>query len=132
MVHFYVQRNSDFDLSDVIPFDVARFNEGYAFDLASGIYTAPVPGIYHFDFSAVKDYTTSYLQIYLQVNDQNIGVDWTDQTNLDSRNVVSLSTSLRLAAGDRVNLYLFVTGIIFDEPTYRTHFSGWLVEEDLV
>ena len=49
-VHFFVQRNSPFSTTNaVIPFDVACLNQGNAFDLASGIFTVPVPGIYHFD-----------------------------------------------------------------------------------
>jgi len=131
-VHFYVQRNSDFDDNAVIPFDVAPVNEGDAFDLSSGIFTVPVPGIYHFDFSALKSYTATYLGIYLQVNGVEVGGAGTQQSNTGSYNVISLSASLRLAAGDRVNLYNVYSGVLVDTSDHYTHFSGWLVEEDLV
>lgn len=132
-VHFYVQRNENFIPSNVIiPFQLARLNEGGAFDLASGIFTVPSPGIYHFDFSAVKTTSTISLDIYLQVNGANVGVAWTSQTAEGSYDSISLSTSLRLAAGDRVNLYKLYDGVLLDNMNHHTHFSGWLVEEDFM
>jgi len=131
-VHFYVQRNSKFDKDGaVIPFELARLNEGGAFNLSSGIFSVQVPGIYHFDFSAVKAYSRSYLAIFLQVNGANVGFIQTD-VHERSRDVVSFSASLRLAAGDRVNLFN-AGGVLEDHRGYHfTHFSGWLVEEDLM
>jgi len=105
-------------------------NEGGAFNCKSGIFTAPVPGIYHFDFSALKDYP-KYLQIDLQVNGINIGVAYTEQSATSSRDVVFLSASLRLAAGDTVNLFLS-NGVLLDSFNHHTGFTGWLVEEELV
>ena len=130
-VHFYVQRLNGFFTSDVvIPFDVAVMNEGNAFDLARGIFTALVPGIYHFQFSAVKYENIEALRIVLQVNGKNVGMAGTDK-NKESWNAVSISASLRLKAGDRVNMYNEY-GMIADGPPRWTHFSGWLVEEDLM
>ena len=132
-VHFYVQRNSSFNLTDaVIPFQFARLNEGGAFDLPSGLFTAPVKGIYHFDFSAVKS-LSDYLHISLQVNGANVGRVVTYTSATESNNVVSLSASLRLAAGDRVNVFNDYNGSLTGGPfDLFTNFSGWLVEEDLM
>jgi len=47
-----------------------------------------------------------------------------------SYDVVSLSASLQLAAGDRVDLYNLNTGVLVDDNDHYTHFSGWLVEEE--
>ena len=45
--------------------------------------------------------------------------------------VVSLNASWRLEEGDTVNLYNSGKG--FDDSNYHyTHFTGWLVEEDLM
>ena len=131
-VHFYVQRDYSFITANaVIPFEAAPVNEGDAFNLTSGIFTVPVPGIYHFDFSAVKSPSATYLAIFLQVNGVNVGIAYTE-LNPESYDTVSLGSSLRLAAGDRVNLYSEGSGELVDNSNRYTHFSGWLVEEELV
>ena len=122
-VHIYVQRESTFRTpSAVIPFEVARLNEGNAFNLSSGTFTVPVPGIYHFQFSA----SANYLEIHLRVNDVRVGLAFTNSK------IASLSASFRLKAGDRVDLLNGAYGVLFDNLAHRTHFSGWLVEEDLM
>ena len=45
-----------------------------ALDLTSVIFTAPVKGIYHVQFSAPKDTSSSYFDTFLQVNDANFGL----------------------------------------------------------
>jgi hypothetical protein len=133
IVHFYVQRNSYFRTDyAVIPFELARLNEGGAFNLTSGIFTAPSAGIYHFDFSAVKSESATWLSICLQVNGANVGYAYAGQYATRSNDVVSLSASLRLAKGDRVNLYNYARGVLYDYNYHRTHFTGWLVEEELM
>ena len=112
-----------------IPFDLARLNEGDAFHLNSGIFTVPVPGIYHFQFSAVKDESAPYLNILLKVNETTLGATWTEQTATGIKNVASFSASLRLKAGDKVSTINGGSGAIFDDDKHYTHFSGWLVEQ---
>jgi len=131
-IHFYVQKDSSFGFggqSGVIPFELARLNVGNAFNLALGTFTAPVPGIYHFHFSAVKSDSLTYLDIWLQVNGANVGIAWAAQ--YATYDVVSLSASFRLGKGDRVNLYNGY-GLLYDNIAHCSHFTGWLVEEELV
>lgn len=129
-VHFYVQNNSPVKISrSVLPFQFERLNEGYHMDLVSGIFTAPVPGIYHFEFSGLKDTKSTSLHIILQVNGINIGSAFSDVFATGTYHTVSLSASLRLKAKDRV--FLVGNGWLYDSIYHFTHFSGWLVEEDL-
>ena len=112
---------------------MARLNEGGAFNLVTGIFTAPVPGIYHFQLSAVKDPNVRLMWIYLQVNGENIGRALSQVPATGNFDHVSLSSSLRLKAGDRVNLVNAGNGgVLYDDSEHQTHFSGWLVDEDLI
>ncbi len=102
-------------------------------DLASGLFTAPVPGIYHFEFSGVKSNTSPAVAVHLRLNGVTIGYTFAnnlgDATTYDG---ISFSDSLQLKANDRVSLFNSGDGIITGFPTHCTHFTGWLVEEDLV
>ncbi len=101
-------------------------------DIASGVFTVPVDGIYHFDFKGLKYIgDTEQLCIYLQVNGVNIGEAFA--TNLPNYLALSgIGASLRLKTGDQVRLYKTI-GTLHDSLNFHyTHFTGWLVEEDLM
>ena len=133
-VHFYVQRNSSFSDFDIIPWELERLNEGGAMNLTSGIFTVPVDGIYHFEFSGLKDSSSSYFYVWLLVNGANVGSAGTSTAGANTGNYesYSLTASLRLKAGDRVNMYNYGdNSVLYENGTYKNHFSGWLVEQDL-
>lgn len=101
---------------------------------ALGLFTVPVPGIYHFEVSALKDKSAHSLAIFLQVNDYYVAATETAQSSLvitGSYDTVSLTASLRLKANDRVQLVNWGKGAIHDNTNHHTQFTGWLVEEDL-
>ena len=135
--HFYVQRNTMFGMNDdyswftgVIPFEVAPLNEGNAFDLSSGTFTVTVPGIYHFDLTAVNHESAPSLGVCILVNggvSNGGGGGCTSIGETSTRHVISFSASFRLAASDRVNSFLNY-GVVGGS----NHFSGWLVEEDFM
>jgi len=116
----------------VIPFDYAKLNEGGAFNLSSGIFTVPILGIYHFDLSAYKSIDATSLDIHLQLNGEYVGMAYAKQIFSGTPDAVSLSASLRLAKDDRVSLLL--RGSIFVDRSHDhwVHFTGWLVEEELM
>ncbi len=132
--YFYVQRNSSFSNEEaIIPFEFARLNEGEAMNLTSGTFTAPVPGICHFEFSAQKDGSHPYITIRFQVNGEITGVAETTTENGVSGNMnsLSLTATLRLKTNDKVNLVNW-NSALYDDENHHTHFTGWLVEEDLI
>jgi len=130
-VHFFVQRSSDFGLNNsAILFDRERLNVGGAMNLATGIFTVPVDGIYHFEFTGLKEVNSTEIYVYLQVNGVEIGRSYVTGGLPNYLAINGISSSMRLKADDQVRLYK-TTGILDDTGSF-THFTGWLVEEDLV
>ena len=131
-VYFYVHKNSLTTIPGVIKFEIARLNIGNAMDIKTGIFTAPRSGVYFFLFSGLKAVNNNgdRLEIRLQINGSfNVALAWF--SNVASFFGGGLHSTLRLNAGDTVALVLQL-GVLYDNPwDYYSHFSGWLLEEDL-
>jgi len=132
-VHFSVQRINAFGLNNaVIPFEVEVLNLGGAMNTASGTFTAPVAGIYHFEFSGMKGSDPTALSIALQVNAVDVGSSYTtDLANIFA--LPGINVSVKLKVGDTVRLFK-TTGTLndFTGNNRNSHFSGWLEEEDVI
>lgn len=99
----------------IIPFDVPRENEGGAMNIISGIFTAPVAGLYHFEFSGNRNKFATCLWIDLQVNGANVGRAPTSPSDKAGYDSISMRASLRLKVNDRVNLVNRGDGMLYDE-----------------
>jgi len=141
-VHFYVQRKSSYHKGInhmAIPFEIEKLNVGKAMNLSSGVFTAPVPGIYYFAFSTVKDEFPHHLIISLRLNGKGQGRAYSELYNkgksssTNTKATLSLTASLYLKAKDQVSLFIeYDSGGTFDtEEGQHTHFTGWLVNEEL-
>lgn len=44
---------------------------------------------------------------------------------------LSWTSTLKLKEGDRIDLIYMAKGKLFDDHDHYTHFTGWIIEEDL-
>jgi hypothetical protein len=144
--YFSVKRTSPFKTTDTpIPFDFSLVNTGGAMNLTSGVFTAPVAGIYSFSFHGLAEFqetksTIPYLAVGLFVNSERVALALTEESNTlmdkskGQRSPLSLATTIELQKGDQVWLDMFVKSgaiALYDNANSHTDFSGWLVQEDI-
>lgn len=149
-VHFYVQREAPHAALGVpIPFTVERLNDGNHMKGQLGHFEAPVNGTYHFDFTGVKSLGVLPLHICLihksakGNNEQRLGDD--EGTRIGNAvagegkkpmamglRSLSLHATLHLEKGDKILLRHTGPDQLYEvSDEYMTHFTGWLLEEEL-
>ncbi|XP_046638029.1 uncharacterized protein LOC124316246 isoform X2 [Daphnia pulicaria] len=138
-VHFFVARNSSFNTTGTpIPFELEVANEGNAMDLASGIFTAPRPGIYFFSFTGLGNLQSSSwasFSSYLYLNGHIIGSSYVQEAKgpVDQLNPLTLQSTLNLKIDDQVFVMIFGhSSYLFDDSRHFTQFTGFMLEEEIV
>jgi hypothetical protein len=142
-VHFYVQRESEFKIEDTpITFDLARVNEGNAMDLQSGKFTAPRPGIYFFSFAGLvclaSSSSSSWFSSSLYLNGNRIGRSYVGENKgpVNQYSPLTLQSTLNLKTGDRlwvtINSSDNSSSYLYDSGSHYTHFTGFMLEEEIV
>lgn len=137
-VYFYVQRNSDLWASSTITYQVEKLNVGGAMNLGSGKFTTPRTGNYFFSFTAIAFHQATktddaLMSVSLKVNGNNIG---SGKSSSEKKNygTYSIQSTLSLRTGDQVwvaiNSDRDKSGLQ-DDGAHFTHFTGWLLEEDI-
>ena len=141
-VHFYVQRNSSFDTTGTpIPFDLEMVNDGNAVNLTTGIFTAPVTGIYFFSFTGLVEFpassSTVQLGVSLKMNGNYIGSGWVEESNnvAAQRSPLTVQSTLNLEKDDQIWMEIIQMSSgssLFDNFNAHTHFTGFMLQEDIV
>ena len=131
-VHFYVQRKTNFeDNAATVTFELQRLNAGGGMNLKTGVFTAPVPGIYFFSFIGIRDDSSiSGIEITLRLNKAKVGMA-VATAGLGSFSI-SIHATLKLKAGDRVYLVKDMGNKLREDSRHLSHFSGHLLKEELI
>jgi hypothetical protein len=120
-------------LNAVIPYELAPVNIGGGLDLATGIFTSPVPGRYFFTFNAAASYAGMEFVLLLNGNPQASALIAGQMIPQQS----GLQAILNLVPGDQVGVSTWSGGIVYDNdgstdnPNF-TQFTGQLLEQDLI
>ena len=124
-VYFFVTRESPYNAAgSVIKYDSIYINYGLGVNIGTGVFTAPARGVYFFSFAAQA--ATANTRIFLRKNTENL----LRSEGAANRNMMSLSMTLDLNVGDKVDVFL-ESGSLVDDTAHNTFFSGFLIEEDL-
>ena len=126
-MYFYAQKNSSYGAQGPIPFETAVVNTGDALDLKTGVFTAPVPGVYFFSFDAYSDSHEG--RVHLQKNGVTVGQSYDYDHGYLSQ--LHLASILQLDAGDEIQVNVHSGQIYEDANGHNTHFAGMLLNDDV-
>jgi C1q-related factor len=111
-----------------------ELNLGGAMNEATGIFTAPRPGKYFFSASGIARHATpSSLMVVLIKNGVAMSKAYADESNTNYQyETFSLQSTLSLRAGDQMWLEIgsISPGASLHGDNF-THFTGFLIEEDI-
>ena len=130
-VSFHVQKSPSTgdkysDLNQPITYSQTITNSGGSMDLQSGIFTAPIAGIYYFAWTGLG--RADNTQVLLMLNGKKIlSGSLADSLNVPMKNHAIIS----LFKGDQVSAVL-TSGMIYDDSFHYTNFIGILLTELLI
>ncbi|KAK7879964.1 hypothetical protein WMY93_033370 [Mugilogobius chulae] len=112
-----------FDSETVLKFSQILTNHGSAYDPQTGLFSAPVPGLFFFSF-CVADFVKGYMGVSLYHNDRPISFSLSLNAHGGYDSVCN-SALLRLEAGDTVSLRLPASYRLHDDQRRFSLFSGF-------
>ncbi|VDI15026.1 Hypothetical predicted protein [Mytilus galloprovincialis] len=135
MVSFYAYMNThetNPGRHQTLIFDDVKINLGSAYSRNSGLFTAPGNGIYVFTWTVVAD---EYGFVYSEIvnNSTPFGSILTNSQDVRNFHTVTGIVVAEVNKGDeiyiRTNLNYAIKGRIVSDPSLRTSFSSWKIDD---
>ncbi|XP_053180634.1 complement C1q-like protein 2 isoform X3 [Scomber japonicus] len=99
---------------------------GQAYSPTTGLFTAPVRGVYYFSFNIMDQRKNVWTGVYLYHNDKRLLLN-DDYNDEHANNRISNSLALQLEKGDLVYMVLPAHRSVFDDANDHTTFNGFLL-----
>jgi hypothetical protein len=112
-------------------------------NLTSGKFTAPRPGTYFFSFAGVahlqsssSSSSTDFFYCHLYLNGNLIGSSFVRENYgpVNQLSPLTVQLTLNLKKGDQVWMQIDYSGsssTLYDSVNYYTHFTGFMLEEEI-
>ncbi|XP_058249873.1 adiponectin-like [Hemibagrus wyckioides] len=107
-------------------YETAFTNIGNAYNTKTGIFTAPVKGVYYFIFVLFNPHNLS-TAVALMKNGESIVLASDNEPGADTEDTATNSVSLLLEEGDRVYIELLENRKVYTDGNKRNTFSGHLL-----
>ncbi|CAM4597407.1 unnamed protein product [Leuciscus chuanchicus] len=107
-------------------YENALTNIGNAYDTNTGIFTAPVKGVYYFNFVLFNHHVMS-TGLRMLKNGHHVVSATDNPPGQDTEDTASNAVCLLLEEGDRINLQLWENCRVYTDGNRRNTFSGHLL-----
>ncbi|XP_059207926.1 multimerin-2-like [Centropristis striata] len=114
-----------FNTEITLKYSKVSTNIGDAYNPSTGFFTAPVRGVYYFQFT-MSGYQTGWMGVYVYKNNQRIMYNSEINEEVD-HNYITNSVVLELMAGDKIHLVLPPDFSLYDNANNQNTFSGSLL-----
>ncbi|KAL4618278.1 complement C1q-like protein 4 [Arapaima gigas] len=114
-----------FNTGTTLVYKTVLTNIGSAYNPATGIFTAPLRGVYYFIYHCHGG-SSSEMNVSLYKNEQHIVMAYEGKSD-DSSDNMSNGVSLQLESGDQVYLHLAASTHVWGQPKSISTFSGMLL-----
>jgi hypothetical protein len=126
-VAFEAYRANDYSTTDtVIPYETFQVNHGGGMDLKTGVFTAPVSGVYVFLAHFWDNSATSGINVRFRKNG-NKGYSSAYSSTSVKEQTTFMSLIVELVVGDTVDTYLSSGAIAGATSTLNDRFGGYLL-----
>lgn len=113
----------------LVTFNTEDYDTNSNFDTATGKYTAPVDGYYHFSYSIAHGFTNNVQSEIYKNNSSYIKSPQNYNSATYAIGGTSQSFDIELTAGDYIQIYHYAAPTTTGTASRSTNFSGYLVSQ---